>query len=92
MAFDVSSVISAVNSYLYSISDVNKLLTEEETSTKSSGLSGIFQKYLNKAVEDTESTAASTDLDSLSDSEVMTALNELKGLATSSVNQGVGRT
>ena len=103
MAFDVSSVISAVNSYLYSISDVNKLLTEGETSGKTSGLGGIFQKYLNKAVEDTESSVAQTaesiaalatkessayssltDLDSLTDAEVLSALNDLKGLATSS--------
>ncbi|MCR5556819.1 MAG: hypothetical protein K6F75_04565 [Butyrivibrio sp.] len=103
MTFDVSSVISAVNSYLYSISDVNKLLTEGETSGKTPGLSGIFQKYLNKAVEDTESSVAQTaesiaasatkessasssltDLDSLTDAEVLSALNDLKGLATSS--------
>ena len=81
MAFSVSGIVDAVNNYLYSISDVNKLLTEGETDSKTSGLSGIFQKYLNKAVAD---EASSTDLDSLTDSEVMSALNDLKGLATSS--------
>ena len=80
MAFSVSGIVDAVNSYLYSISDVNKLLTEGETDKQTSGLSGIFQKYLNKAVSD----EATTDLDSLSDSEVMSALTDLKGLATSS--------
>ncbi len=86
MAFDVSSIVSAVNSYLYSISDVNKLLTEGETSGKTSGLSDIFQKYLKKAVEDEsgKNSSSVSDLDSLTDSEVMSALNDLKGLATSS--------
>lgn len=85
MAFDVSSIVSAVNSYLYSISDVNKLLTEGESAGKTSGLSDIFQKYLKKAVDDENGgkTSSGSDLDSLTDSEVVSALNELKGLATS---------
>lgn len=92
MAFDVSSIVSAVNSYLYSISDVNKLLTEGESAGKTSGLSDIFQKYLKKAVDDENGgkTSSGSDLDSLTDSEVMSALNELKGLTTSSAFDSSG--
>ncbi len=50
MAFDVSSIVSAVNNYLYSISDINKTLTEEEATAKASGLAGLFEKILNNAV------------------------------------------
>ncbi len=51
MAFDISKITSAVNSYLYSISDVNKLLTEGAETDKDSSLAGIFSKYLGKALE-----------------------------------------
>ncbi len=81
MAFDVSNIVSAVNSYLYSISDVNKLLTEGETSAKTSGLAGIFQKYLNKAVDDTSSVTSASD--AMTDADVLSAVTELSGLATS---------
>ncbi len=88
MAFSVSNIVDAVNNYLYSISDVNKLLTEGETTNKTSGLSGIFQKYLNKAVEDTnagnKNTSTLVDLDSLTDADVLNTLVSLNGLATSS--------
>ena len=88
MAFSVSNIVDAVNNYLYSISDVNKLLTEGETTNKTSGLSGIFQKYLNKAVEDTNAgnsnTSTLVDLDSLTDADVLNTLVSLNGLATSS--------
>ncbi len=50
MAFDVSSIVSAVNNYLYSISDINKALTEEEATAKASGLAGLFEKILKNAV------------------------------------------
>ncbi len=62
MAFDVSSIVNAVNSYLYSISDVNKALTEQEEASKASGLGDLFQKILNKAVSD-EKEAAVKDID-----------------------------
>ena len=46
MAFDVSSIVSAVNNYLYSISDINKTLTEEEATAKASGLAGLLKRSL----------------------------------------------
>ena len=79
MAFDVSNIVSAVNKYLYSISDMNNL-AEGDSSGKSSVLSGIFQKYLNKAVEDT----AASGTDSMTDADVLNAVTSLSGLATSS--------
>ncbi|MBQ3797520.1 MAG: hypothetical protein II842_14810 [Butyrivibrio sp.] len=88
MAFDVSNIVSAVNSYLYSISDVNKLMTEGETSAKTSGLAGIFQKYLNKAVSDTASTASATD--AMTDGDVLSAATSLSSLATSSAFDTTG--
>ena len=60
MAFDVSKITSAVNNYLYSISDVNKMLTEG-TSSSSTDLSGIFQKYLTGALNNIDSSSLSTD-------------------------------
>ncbi len=60
MAFDVSKITTAVNNYLYSISDVNKMLTEG-TESSSSGLSGIFQKYLTGALNNIEASNLSTD-------------------------------
>ena len=65
MAFDVSSITSAVNKYLYSISDVNKLLTQGTNSSASEGtdssgvvnseLAGLFQKYLTGAIRNAAS-------------------------------------
>ncbi|WP_029233737.1 hypothetical protein [Butyrivibrio sp. VCB2006] len=60
MALDVSKITTAVNNYLYSISDVNKMLTES-TSSSSSDLSGIFQKYLTGALNNIDSSSLSTD-------------------------------
>ncbi len=76
MAFDISKITSAVNSYLYSISDVNKLLSDNESAESSAGLSGIFQKLLTKAVSD--ETAKQ-----ISDDEAVTkALSALSGITT----------
>lgn len=61
MAFDISKITSAVNSYLYSISDVNKLLTEETQTDSSTSLAGIFSKYLGKALEEESGEATGTD-------------------------------
>ena len=60
MAFDGSMITGAVNNYLNSISDTSKLLTGTE---KSDGLdpalSGLFEKYLTKAIKDeTDGTSA----------------------------------
>ena len=53
MAFDISSITGAVNNYLSSISDTSKLLTQKESENPfDTGLSGIFQKYLDKAISD----------------------------------------
>ena len=65
MAFDVSSIVSAVNNYLYSISDINKTLTEEEATAKASGLAGLFEKILNSAVKNkTEEAVKDIDVSS----------------------------
>lgn len=56
MAFDISKITSAVNSYLYSISDVNKLLTEGTQTDTDTSLAGIFSKYLGKALQEETST------------------------------------
>ncbi len=50
MALSVSGIVSAVNNYLYSISDVANV--SDEQTTGKSGLSSIFQKYLKKATQD----------------------------------------
>ena len=60
MAFDVSKITTAVNNYLYSISDVNKLMTEG-TDSSSSDLTGIFQKYLTGALNNIDASNLSTD-------------------------------
>lgn len=65
MAFDVSSIVSAVNNYLYSISDINKTLSEEEATAKASGLAGLFEKILNNAVKNkTEEAVKDIDVGS----------------------------
>ena len=60
MAFDVSKITTAVNNYLYSISDTNKMLTES-ASSGSTDLSGIFQKYLSGALNNIDASNLSTD-------------------------------
>ncbi|MBQ6588170.1 MAG: hypothetical protein IJI01_05785 [Butyrivibrio sp.] len=60
MAFDVSKITTAVNNYLYSISDTNKMLTES-VSSGSTDLSGIFQKYLTGALNNIDASNLSTD-------------------------------
>jgi hypothetical protein len=60
MAFDVSKITTAVNNYLYSISDTNKMLTES-VSSGSTDLSGIFQKYLTGALNSIDASNLSTD-------------------------------
>ncbi|RKM56517.1 hypothetical protein D6853_06945 [Butyrivibrio sp. X503] len=53
MAFDISAITGAVNNYLSSISDSSKLLAQKESENPfDTGLSGIFQKYLDKAISD----------------------------------------
>ena len=81
MAFDISALTNAVNKYLYSISDVNKLLSEGAGSTSqnsNSDLAGIFDKYLTKAVQDTV-TGSDSDM---SDEDVAKALTSLKAIST----------
>ncbi|MCR4757173.1 MAG: hypothetical protein K5792_05165 [Butyrivibrio sp.] len=51
MALNISDVVSAVNNYLYSISDVANA-TSDSLKTAKAGGESIFQKYLNKATED----------------------------------------
>ena len=81
MALDISAITSAVNKYLYSISDVNTLLTENGLSgaDSSSNLSGIFEKYLTKAIENAAKTGSSTDL---TESEVTSAMVSLSNGTT----------
>ena len=67
MAFDVSKITSAVNSYLYSISDVNKLISEGTAVDSQNGLNGIFQKYLNKAIDISENEDSTSTLNSYND-------------------------
>lgn len=81
MAFDVSKIATAVNKYLYSISDVNKLVSEG-TGSDLPGISGIFQKYLNGALNnidasklDTESRQAIIDAMKVSDSMSLYGMN-----------------
>ena len=57
MALNISEVVSAVNKYLYSISDVAKATSDSSKTAKAGGES-IFQKYLNNA---TENAVASDD-------------------------------
>ena len=53
MALDSSIITGAVNNYLNSISDTNKLLMNMESKDASTtGLEGIFEKYLTKAIQD----------------------------------------
>ena len=84
MAFDVSKIATAVNKYLYSISDVNKLVSED-TGSDLPGISGIFQKYLNGALNnidasklDTESRQAIIDAMKVSDSMSLYGMNGSK--------------
>jgi hypothetical protein len=82
MALDVSSIVSAVNKYLYSISDMNKLATEADEASSTSVLSGLFEKILSKAVSD-EKESAVKDID------VSSALQSLSATGTSdSTNDG----
>jgi hypothetical protein len=90
MAFDVSKITSAVNSYLYSISDMNKLMNGD-TSENSSTLSGFFQKYLNKAlgVETNDTTAvldSVNSMDNISDTDVSKALSALNSISATGVS------
>lgn len=57
MVLNISEVVSAVNKYLYSISDVAKATSDSSKTAKAGGES-IFQKYLNNA---TENAVASDD-------------------------------
>ena len=53
MEFDLSAITGSVNKYLNSISDTNKLLAQKKSETAfDSNLSGLFEKYLNKAMLD----------------------------------------
>jgi hypothetical protein len=87
MAFDVSSITSAVNKYLYSISDVNKLLTQGTNSSVSEGtdsskaanfeLTGLFQKYLTGAIRNAASGAGN-----LNSNEIASAMLSLSNGVT----------
>lgn len=60
MALSISGIVSAVNNYLYSISDVAKATSEDSNTTDSSGVSD-FQKYLNKAAQDSSESSVAED-------------------------------
>lgn len=83
MAFDVSSITSAVNKYLYSISDVNKLLTQGTGSSANSSkianseLAGIFQKYLTGAIRN-----AASGSENLNSNEIESAMLSLSNGVT----------
>lgn len=64
MAFDISSITGAVNNYLTSISDTSKLLTQKESENAlDPSLSGLFEKYLTKAIKDeTDGTKAVSEV------------------------------
>ena len=60
MAFDISAITGAVNKYLNSISDTNKYLAQKEAETAAdSSISGLFEKYLSKAMLDEAGKSAS---------------------------------
>ncbi|SFB83751.1 hypothetical protein [Butyrivibrio sp. YAB3001] len=73
MSFDISKITSAINEYLYSISDTSKLLSESSETSASSGLAGIFQKYLEKAISDKKMAASE-------DASVTKAMSDLSGI------------
>ena len=77
MAIDLSKLSSVVNNYLYSISDVNGLLSAASGEGAGSDLTGIFQKYLTKALEDEVSGSNSN----MTQEEVDKALTDLKSLS-----------
>lgn len=53
MEFDLSAITGSVNKYLNSISDTNKLLAQKKSEIAlDPNLSGLFEKYLNKAMLD----------------------------------------
>ncbi len=54
MALNVSSIISAVNKYLYSISDAAKTASDSSKTTDS-GEESLFDKYLNYAIDNSDS-------------------------------------
>lgn len=60
MALSISGIVSAVNNYLYSISDVAKATSENSDTTDLSGVSD-FQKYLNKAAQDSSDSSGAED-------------------------------
>ena len=68
MALSISGIVSAVNNYLYSISDVAKATSESSDTTDLSGIS-LFQKYLNIATQN------SSDSSGTEAAEKVTAVN-----------------
>lgn len=68
MALSISGIVSAVNNYLYSISDVAKATSEDSNTTDLSGIS-LFQKYLNTATQN------SSDSSGTEAAEKVTAVN-----------------
>ena len=53
MEFDLSAITGSVNKYLNAISDTNKLLTQKKSEEAlSPDLSGLFEKYMDKAIMD----------------------------------------
>ena len=85
MALSISGIVSAVNNYLYSISDVAKATSENSDTTDLSGAS-IFQKYLNKATQDSSNssgteaaekvTAVNTDSNSDASADTVTVASD----------------
>ena len=78
MGLDISNVTSAINDYLYSISDINKYLAEKSDSASSVGIEGLFEKYLENAIK---KVSAEESADLTSDVDVTKALNSLYSLA-----------
>ncbi len=72
MALDVSSIVSAVNKYLYSISDTAKAASDNSDATKTSSDS-IFKKYLDYAVDNDTTTSESDATDTTEAAEAIAA-------------------
>lgn len=98
MALSISGIVSAVNNYLYSISDVAKATSEDSNTTDLSGIS-LFQKYLNTATQNSSDssgteaaekvTAVNTDSnsDALADTVTVASDNASGGVDDAAVTQ-----
>ncbi len=83
MALNISGIVSAVNNYLYSISDVANGASDSQSTTKT-GLGEIFQKYLKKATEDTKSASEAEDTQAVA--ETVKAVSNEKNVSDSTAS------